>query len=1239
MNPNSRPISMDKMTDGTLKRLQKYSGTRNIFEMVALALAEGARLGRGEINQQVKATQYFVKKYNADLQDAKEKQEILAARIKFLEEERLRSIREKEAKIRKAQRQKELREERKYTKKIGEKPETRVFQGRQFKIQLIDRINMFRKYLVRFARVESLREFYDTFTAVSKEVFEGDIINIALYFHQDDGVATRSISANDLTTYDDFTARLLEVVKGGSKAYGSDAIEGGEAMLIPTRFLVNTYTTKTKAYGKSDTLLFEHVGIESKKKQCAYDCLVKLGFGEKLKGVKPEKLADLDYLKKILEEREIKVRISSNIFTLKKFFKDMGQEPVRATIKNRQKIFKNLTIDDIDFASIYPEPKEIERAEEEWRKLHGGDYDCAAAVAYYYDEFLGGTDTDEARAAIDKAYAKLTPRPYSDWPYLVYDELGQHIDICKGEPTLLNDVKVDAGLSIWLGEKEVYKARVLNTVRKNVEFVETLYVFFDYETIVDFDHHNCMKEYSLSILALDKDELNALNNADKKHDEATVAKLRREKCTTFLGFDCSQKFIEWILDNQTNRAMIFISFNGVVFDNFFFLDALLRNTGKFRHEYDVDRIFYNGSQLMNFTINGRHNTFDIHKHLVGSLASNCKSFKINCCAKKSFDHALAQELFDSGKLIDFVSTSDELREYNEYDVLATAVLYARYAEALGEINCTKKYSEMTVRPEHEKSLAALHKMKTIGSLIYSTFTDHCQKNKISLPTIEWKWYKDLQRCKVAGRVEMFNGIQETFERLASTDVCSLYPFVMSVLNVFYPCGDKIIEVDSYQGDDRLGFYYCDFDQSNLPAANLPNIYPLKTGIENKWDHVGPVENYLLSNVMIGLLKKHGCRVDIRNGFVFPDQKKSCEMFGFQLDIMKAKNLQDTLKDSKDPEDTKKYNSALRDTLKLLINSLSGKVIESLHCEKVESINSVIDYEKIAKKAESINAINNIGHRVFVSYTVSEEDICEKQQRPIYLGVLLYDYAKRYMYEMSYSKIGKAKLLYTDTDASKFPYTEMPRWRGWIESENVVVPHWPEVELYDERYKTHLIYQPGSKVFGSFEDELEDMVGEKYTFYCLQKKTWLYAVDDKVKYRFKGLSDSAIPLDLSETFLKRRMEGDGSGGQVEKIFAAKDKSTQLAITKYLNDNKTKALGPSSESPKYKSLSKEDRITHSAIQLKMYKDIYDKKPTHMLCSSFRKIVKNSLRGVGLKDSEKFNKIMNRLQLCYMIKKITV
>ena len=69
------------------------------------------------------------------------------------------------------------------------------------------------------------------------------------------------------------------------------------------------------------------------------------------------------------------------------------------------------------------------------------------------------------------------------------------------------------------------------------------------------------------------------------------------------------------------------------------------------------------------------------------------------------------------------------------------------------------------------------------------------------------------------------------------------------------------------------------------------------------------------------------------------------------------------------------------------------------------------------KVKKINEINVIGGKTFITYEYHEE-VKIKTQRPIYIGVLIYDYSKEYIYNTAYSIFGKDKLLYTDTDSCK-----------------------------------------------------------------------------------------------------------------------------------------------------------------------------------------------------------------------------
>lgn len=1046
-------------------------------------------------------------------------------------------------------------------------------QPKFVKQTLLDRVRFFTKYDFHYINIKTEQQFYDAIRDALLKFPQATSVSIHLR-NKENGNRVRSISltANDLATFAEFQEALNRILQGNFA--GSDAVNLQEDEIIYDHFALASAVIAGN--GKSDKMIFEVVGVEETTRKvgkkemgnndCGKLCLHKLiADGSKqmmdLMNKPASEFRTLDGLRNFITEWNLPINIMSNSFLLKKVHSEIVNkgEMKRIVIKDKKGIDRKYVSSKMDIKN------DIE-------------------IVYFHKH----------EGDVSKGLATI-----------IYDEFNEHFDIIKDNKVKMYDnIYLTSCCRVIKGEEILFSPRQVNINNRAEKEVELRYLFFDYETIIDFEKSSCMREYSLSVLNLTNDELEELTCADVDKDEEKVKEIRQRCCMTFLGFDCSIKFIEWVLVNQMDKAFVFVGFNNANFDNFILLDALLRYN-EINTEYSVSDIFYNGSQLLNFYMCGRHNTFDIHKHLMGSLKANCDSFKINCCAKKSFNHDKAQQLYLENKLIEFITGNEELKEYNEYDVLATAVLFCKYRRALAQIEATKPYA------------SSLHSVKTIGSLIYKVFEASKKEKKFDLPKLNYEQYTDLQKSKIAGRVELFNGIQKVEERLVSTDVCSLYPYVMSVAPVYYPCG-KMVETDKYMGADTIGFYYCDIDQSNLRASNLPKIYAKKTEIENDWGHEEVLENYLISNVMIELLKKFNCGVVIKKGFYFTEQKKSCDMFDFLLDFMKAKNEQDTKKKNKDSS----YNSALRETLKLLMNSLSGKVIEGLHTEKTQDVNSVAEYEKIKDKSQSINFINAIGNKIFITYEVDGETMINKQ-RPIYLGVLIYDYAKRYMYENSYSKVGLDQLLYTDTDASKFRYSKFISWKKWVDDNNIQVPHHPEVELIDPRYKDHKIYQSDSKVFGSFEDELEEMVGEKYVFYCVEKKSWCYAVDGKAKFRFKGLNGSALLLSLGEDFIeqktiKHKAKGDKEAWEEVKYQIADN--TELEVYNFAQNNKHLAIEEHNE-------------------INFFEKIYTTGEAYLLCNSFRKIVKNTAHNVILGEDDRYNNLMNKVQVNYMLKHINL
>ena len=1041
-------------------------------------------------------------------------------------------------------------------------------QPKQIKKTLVDSLlsKNYQKFLYNYSGIDNIEDFRKAIKSESDALGGSSYISIPFKSKTDNKFLWRSINPYYLKDEKTFEDEIESILLGtnAKEGQGSDPISIDDYEPVYDVFSISVVSS-FKANGKSDKMIFNVAGIESKKGLCVYESLKMCGFDCEKYKIKPSSLMNMEFLCNIIKKYNLNIAVVANGFTINRKPLDIINQSGSMTIK-------------------------IEG------KKRDMFYECGLISKDVIDYvFISGD-----------ANAKH---------FIVYDEINQHADYCK-KLELVDELFISYCGKIIKNETILFTPRELNTNNKLNTKTPIEYVFFDYETVIDFNNSSCMSPYSLSILVLSPYKLAELEEMDKKDDKDAVALIRKNCCKTFLGYDCNTQFIEWLLEYQLDKMLVFVGFNNTNFDNFIMLEGLLKYKEAHNEaDYAVSDIFYNGSQLLNFRVSGRHTTFDIRKHLVGSLKKNCESFKIKCCAKKDFDHDYAQSLHDDDKLIDYIFNNEELKEYNEYDVLATAVLYKRYMSALDNIPATKPYAN------------DLYQIKTIGSLIYKVFIDNKKKKKFELPKLSYQLYKDLQKSKIAGRVEMFNGVQKVTERLVSTDVCSLYPFVMSVLNCYYPCGDEIVEVTEYKGDDEIGFYYCDIDQSCLKSKNLPNIYAEKLPMENDWATDKILENYLISNVMIGLLREYGCSVVVKKGFTFPSKMKSCEMFEFLLEFMQSKNYQDLESKKEKKGLDNEYNPALRETYKLLMNSLSGKVIEGLHTEKTIDISSCAEFLKVQEKASKINFINSVGGKMFLTYEVDAEEIIN-QQRPIYLGVLIYDYAKRYMYQNSYSKIGKAGLLYTDTDASKFRHSDFVNWKNWIDTNNIQVPHWEEVETYDERYKNHKIYDANSKVFGSFEDELEDCIGDEYVFYCLEKKSWLYSVlkeptsmieigEWKTKYRFKGLNGSAQMLTMEEPFIDVKVVNQKGVRTLKHIVRPE---SEYEVYKYYLEHKHNNIEAGNE-------------------INFFEKIYTTGTAYVMCNSFRKIVKNASRNVDIDDTGSFNTLMNNIQVNYNIKKIQI
>ena len=1048
---------------------------------------------------------------------------------------------------------------------------------RSMKYTKMDKFKNFSHFRVTL-KTNNLRDLYFAIKTANEEKADGDgYINIHFQYadsQSEEGykfgskrIRSITINQNYLDSYPEFVERILQIRRG--EVEGSDKMNDNLLTLIMDRFDIKYIEDNVFGINK---ILFECEGMGTEKeKNCGIETIkfiynqLDIEFDENNYNKK-----DFNTLKKFVDFLRMNLNQSGILSSINIF----GNTIKRESTKWKKEIKKKDFIK-VDGKKLYKMKKDI--------------------LQPYFMENMAGIE--EYKINFDGCIN------------IVYDFINNHIDVLKNPLTIKDDIYISRCIKMYRKTDKkyikIFNATELNKNAMKPSKVNHKYIVFDYETIVDWGHSSILKPYALSYFVCDDEDLKEIDKADTEKNTKLIKEIVKSNCYNSVGWNCTKSMYDYITKNQEETVYTLVSFNGCNFDNFILADWLYKNKME-----NISNPCYTNSQLLNFTINGRHNLFDLRRHVVGSLAHNCKSFKISSCAKKELDHNLVQLDYekDPKNFINKMKLNEKMIEYNNFDVLSTGLLYHRYEKTFKDSDHTKNIE--------------LRKKLTIGSIIWEVFEKYNKETK--LPKLDFETYNAIVKHRVAGRVELFNGSQIVDECVASEDICSLYPYICAVNKCYFPCGEIVKSSwEDYQiirktQPNLIGFFWCKVDQSNLKKRNLPQIYPLKTKIKNDWK-TPILEEVYLSTIIIDALIENKCKVEFidKSGIYFTEVMKNFEMFGFLLDFMKGKNDQDKLKG------TTKYNSSLRETLKLLMNSVTGKVAEGLHAEKVKMVNEY-EYHKIKEnpKTSKINAIDIKGNSIFMSYSLNEEDLIKKQ-RPVYLGTMIYDYAKMMMYNHIYSKVGLKNLLYTDTDCCKFTKSIGDNWishySGKVKMKNLV---WDNVLQYDDRYKKHKLYEEHSKVFGSFENELSE---DNIKSYISMKKCYLIIKEKNEidAFSFKGVSKTNLYLTGEEDFIGEKITKHRNGTQTIKKFIKSQTQARDFYLKYSNERQL---------VRYEG---KKMINVKAVQL--FDDLHTKKYAYVLSFSFVKSFKNSARNVGLDDEDKFNKNNSNLRMVYQIKKL--
>lgn len=309
------------------------------------------------------------------------------------------------------------------------------------------------------------------------------------------------------------------------------------------------------------------------------------------------------------------------------------------------------------------------------------------------------------------------------------------------------------------------------------------------------------------------------------------------------------------------------------------------------------------------------------------------------------------------------------------------------------------------------------------------------------------------------------------EGVMSVDICSQYP--ASMVHMKIPSGYSrwVTEYD----ENAYGFYILRNLVFDTKYTFKPVCEVLDTGVLN-WRTYNCIERLPLDSYMIKYLKEHYglLSFEVENGLVSNYELDGSKLFGAYVNtLFSEKALQDKYKDDKDYQ----YNPAYRETIKLYLNSITGKLV--MNREKYSSL--TFCSEELEGVTKNING---------VSYLIEKK---ENMNEWIHAGVMVYSYSKRLLFEYIRNMPNNSDdIIHVETDSMYFP----------ISCENEFNAN---IEKYDGQYPV------------KYGVELGNIKVEQKTnmpaFYLNKKAYCMYDEhENKYKFVYKGIPKATIDAD-------------------------------------------------------------------------------------------------------------------------------
>ena len=480
---------------------------------------------------------------------------------------------------------------------------------------------------------------------------------------------------------------------------------------------------------------------------------------------------------------------------------------------------------------------------------------------------------------------------------------------------------------------------------------------------------------------------------------------KQTECKTqiFISGDKSsaRQLIDWFnQESKAGRTYNVLAHNGGRFDYYFFISSLTSA------ELLECEMHFRATTIISINYRG-HLFKDSACFLTDSLKNLSKSFKVTDGKITKFNihgsEITSEQLcfyqpklgFDS--FIDLQNTDKDFwqlyEKYCLYDCIALFQIWEKFSECVNSMiekvspyllsKCPLMAS--TTIGSHSKKIIVevnkysgkINKYKEDMELFAGISYDKKQTGDVKVfgaylcnQVIDYKKYNFLCKFKRGG-ISHSHKMGMHYTGITGVDIASQYP--ASLIYSMIPTGKSewVEEYEKY----KYGFYWiknCKFNSYKLkPVANSISDLSLD------WATNDMNELYVDSYMLAYLMDNYGLvKFDVVKGLVSNKEISSRKIFGRYIETFyEEKKLQDKYK----ADGNALYNEALRSTIKLYLNSLTGKLVEN-----------PARHFSLKFDDTSLKTINGQG----IKQTFNKEKVNDW----IVAGIMVYSYSKRLLFE-------------------------------------------------------------------------------------------------------------------------------------------------------------------------------------------------------------------------------------------------